>query len=756
MPGQIYELCSQLLARHKKLLLETNTKGALGTEDDQCKAETDRLFEEADIRVLKELVGKDDQVSKGQVGTKEETRVNQLAAKAIKDLKSTGAEESSTSGFTVIVQHVVGPALNEIFQRDSGRQTDQGSSNLDPAKVLDGELRRRLSRLFAALIQLSGCCNNGHIARLQLSGFVGEGDINHISVDLYLSSPQFQWQATKCIFVVDFKTDQETMREHQKICSLVERHQPRELHLWLPDSDKRSIEFLKSVDLRPVVTPIQCLGNLIQDGYFKKLGEGGRFKPCDKAPLLRNLALSMLQLSWGEWLQENWDSWDIFFKHSNGKVLDVDQPFLQCRLATPKKNTRDHWEDDNGLECFDYDSSEAHKNATQDPPCDLHLLNFARLLLEIQLGKHIVANNTYDSESYNLYLTVDKLIVPDAYGATGSASVPFELKSAVEACLHADGLRATKKARMDKAAEARNYIFYHIATPLITYAMNLRPVEDEREFELDNRDIGGGNVQVSAAEVMLYDGTDTPVPDPNDSKKKTQKQQYAEEFFDFMKGFNDRYIKPFLKRDTELYPKHRQRKIRIAVIDSGFKRKNPLLQAVNTPNRIVDSKSWVENDVEDEFGHGTVAAYLLLKIAPAAEVYIARVSKGKSIPLENIRNITEAIKHAADPNGWDVDIISLSLGLDELDDDLDKAIKDATNPSGDANPKLIFAAASNNKGGNSKRAYPATRSGVICVHASDGRGGSTSDLNPTAEKDDGNFATLGIDIPFFWGGRRQG
>lgn len=119
-----------------------------------------------------------------------------------------------------------------------------------------------------------------------------------------------------------------------------------------------------------------------------------------------------------------------------------------------------------------------------------------------------------------------------------------------------------------------------------------------------------------------------------------------------MKAFNKRYIERFLKRDTELYPKHRQRKIRIAVIDSGLKRKNPLLQAVNTPNRIVESKSWVgdETDVEDVFGHGTVAAYLLLKIAPAAEVYVARVSKDKYIPRENVRNITEVSNWLMEPD----------------------------------------------------------------------------------------------------------
>lgn len=209
MLGQIYELCSQLLARHEQLM-ETNTKDNVGskdnvgTDDDQCKAETDMLFQEADIRVLRQLAGRDDQVPNGQVGSKEEARVNQLATNAIESMNAAGSEETSRSWFTSIVQQVVEPVLNEIWDRTSGGQTDQGSSTLDPATVLDNKLRRRLSRLFEALIQLSTCCNKGHYARLQLSGFIGEGDTNHIGVDLFLSSPNpnFQWQETKCIFVV--------------------------------------------------------------------------------------------------------------------------------------------------------------------------------------------------------------------------------------------------------------------------------------------------------------------------------------------------------------------------------------------------------------------------------------------------------------------------------------------------------------------------------------------------------------------------
>jgi len=283
------------------------------------------------------------------------------------------------------------------------------------------------------------------------------------------------------------------------------------------------------------------LGVLLQDGYFKK-GEGGKLMPSHKASLFRNLALSMLHLSWEEWLQMTWNSNSVFFKFSGNNVLDIDQPFLSCRLSHREddNNSRQSKEDterDDDEPFEDNESTEdgdwelTRQNTSGDVPCDLHLLYFACLLLEIELGECIQAKSIYKgSESYKLYRTVDKLIMPkesltaresnpDEAAQQEPATIPIALRNAVEACLHPDGLRATRNGKTDNGAGARDYIFYSIANPLNTYSSNLRPVIDERgEFKLDNRAVGGA-VESYVAEVMLYDETDTLVVDP---KKKTK------------------------------------------------------------------------------------------------------------------------------------------------------------------------------------------------------------------------------------------
>lgn len=77
-----------------------------------------------------------------------------------------------------------------------------------------------------------------------------------------------------------------------------------------------------------------------------------------------------------------------------------------------------------------------------------------------------------------------------------------------------------------------------------------------------------------------------------------------------------------------------------------------------------------------------------------------------------------------------------------IDAALDKAI--------DAG-KLIIAAASNN-GGLSGRAKPARQDGVICIHATDGKG-NKGGMNPSPVANRDNFATLGVAVPLKWKGK---
>jgi hypothetical protein len=89
----------------------------------------------------------------------------------------------------------------------------------------------------------------------------------------------------------------------------------------------------------------------------------------------------------------------------------------------------------------------------------------------------------------------------------------------------------------------------------------------------------------------------------------------------------------------------------------------------------------------------------------------------------------------------------MSFGLEVRDTDINIAIQSAVKAD-----ITIFAAAANN-GGNRPRAYPASRkTGVLCIHASDGAG-NDGGISPTSLKDRDNFSTLGMSILSRWKGK---
>lgn len=93
---------------------------------------------------------------------------------------------------------------------------------------------------------------------------------------------------------------------------------------------------------------------------------------------------------------------------------------------------------------------------------------------------------------------------------------------------------------------------------------------------------------------------------------------------------------------------------------------------------------------------------------------------------------------------WDVDIITISIALSEKNYDIDEELNQALDPCDNkATGKIVFAAAGN-KGANKPRAWPASKKGVIAIHATDGRG-SAGNMNPN-RVGNVNLATLGCDI----------
>ena len=88
--------------------------------------------------------------------------------------------------------------------------------------------------------------------------------------------------------------------------------------------------------------------------------------------------------------------------------------------------------------------------------------------------------------------------------------------------------------------------------------------------------------------------------------------------------------------------------VRIAILDSGFDPENPLLMTEDRriDPRIKEVQNFVHQteplDIRDEFGHGTHALGLLLKVATCAEIYIARVANRETLGRDSYDDIAKA------------------------------------------------------------------------------------------------------------------
>jgi hypothetical protein len=82
--------------------------------------------------------------------------------------------------------------------------------------------------------------------------------------------------------------------------------------------------------------------------------------------------------------------------------------------------------------------------------------------------------------------------------------------------------------------------------------------------------------------------------------------------------------------------------VRIAVLDTGCSLEAPILDQQGQEHRLMKNwKDWVHETTipQDEHGHGTRIVSLLLRIAPKAEIHVARVARD----MEGLQNATQTI-----------------------------------------------------------------------------------------------------------------
>ncbi|RSM17130.1 hypothetical protein CDV31_004023 [Fusarium ambrosium] len=206
-----------------------------------------------------------------------------------------------------------------------------------------------------------------------------------------------------------------------------------------------------------------------------------------------------------------------------------------------------------------------------------------------------------------------------------------------------------------------------------------------------------------------------------------------------------------LKEKTETTEK----RVRIAILDTGCSMDaDCIVTLANGEARLQGHWcDWAGKSThpidEDAQQHGTSTAALLLRVARHAEVFVGRVAKDQKHLNGATNNIVDAISHAA--TVWDVDIVTMSFGFNTRITAIEKMIGDVIGKRRNEGRDILFFAAANNDGLNSREMFPASDLNVISVRGTNHTGKPLQEYNPSPwpqKVGHSCFGTLGKDVPY--------
>ncbi|KAF7552213.1 hypothetical protein G7Z17_g4462 [Cylindrodendrum hubeiense] len=192
-----------------------------------------------------------------------------------------------------------------------------------------------------------------------------------------------------------------------------------------------------------------------------------------------------------------------------------------------------------------------------------------------------------------------------------------------------------------------------------------------------------------------------------------------------------------------------ENRICIAVLDTGYD-PDAIFFGRERKMRLKGWKDYVEKDQSiqlDEDGHGTHVLSVLMKVAPAADIYVARIARNSPDLRNATENVAEAIEWAR--KDCKANIISMSFGFDEeiyVDGKpvISNAISKALHKT---DQRILFFAAAANDGGNRAEMFPASSGQVLSIRGSD-EFGWPQRFNPPPDYNAKTcFMTLGVDVP---------
>ncbi|KAK6435170.1 hypothetical protein LTR95_008644 [Oleoguttula sp. CCFEE 5521] len=212
-------------------------------------------------------------------------------------------------------------------------------------------------------------------------------------------------------------------------------------------------------------------------------------------------------------------------------------------------------------------------------------------------------------------------------------------------------------------------------------------------------------------------------------------------------GWIARLVGCQLNYDIQAFNKQHKsaRRTRIAIVDTGYDCESAIFAHTHRRNRIKGYKDFVESaSAQDIDGHGTHVLSLAMRIAPSADVYVARVAKNSDDFVNGDDRIVQAINWAI--NEQEVDIVSMSFGWAEENEgfNITEAIRSACTKRRN---RILFFAAASNSGADYGEWFPASHTSVTAVRATTHEGAFDTLNAPPDYAGADVLGTLGVDVP---------
>ncbi|KAK1148502.1 hypothetical protein N8T08_009507 [Aspergillus melleus] len=315
--------------------------------------------------------------------------------------------------------------------------------------------------------------------------------------------------------------------------------------------------------------------------------------------------------------------------------------------------------------------------------------------------------------------------------------------SAISHCLEPDTFNmapfvegASSREWREGLKQRRNILYDKVVFPLEELLQGTKWMNDYTK--IDPLDVTGKVTKLEQV-VIPEDTEERKAP----KKKRTTTEKAAARWLSRLEEFH----KELIQVASTVGLRTPGRPVRIAILDTGYDEGAPFFFLPGVQSRLKGWKDWVDQSdmPQDCDGHGTHLVSLIMKCAPEAELYVARIAKDARTFSDSSEYIAKAILWAS--NECEADIISMSFGFADEQPCINEAIHEALYRR---NHSILFFAAASNFGGNGREMFPARHDAVISIRATNANG-DFEDSNPPKNEDEANvFGTLGVDVPSAW------